>query len=247
MIGLEYIRKLFGDTGAELAEKLNVSKVNISYWENGKKPIPKSRIEEIAKIYNVPAYLINKDLTELEKLKLQWHKTNIDLQSTEHEEPVFELDVNGDPVEIGQITAYDKGQEEYLRSLETDIKEEKLILSIRKFINSFTADDNDNIGLIDIIGQKEANIRLFKVFLSLCKSKKTDEIFLMSVLRAVEKSEDLTDEWGESNPMETTPSFVDKLCKVMRDQRIEQQKREEQETKEFIDLFGSPDDNDSEE
>ena len=53
MLGLEYIRKLYGDTTVTLAEKLEISNVNISQWENGKKPIPEKRLEELSSIYNV--------------------------------------------------------------------------------------------------------------------------------------------------------------------------------------------------
>ena len=228
VLGLEFIRKLNRDTTITLAEKIGVTNPLVSQWESGKKPIPQKRISEIAALYNVKPEYITKELTRLEELTLQKEQLEREI-----DEATIETDTG---FECGIA-----GAEEALRLIEEDIKEEKLIQGIR---NSNT----DNYSSFqEYLGDKQSRIQIIKVFLSLCQSKNTSDIFLMSVLRAVERSEDLSDEWGKSNPMESTPSFVDKLCKVMRDQRIEQQKREEQETKEFIDLFGSPDDNDSEE
>ena len=61
MLGLEYIRKLYGDTTVTLAEKLGISNVNISQWENGKKPIPEKRQEELSSIYNVSSKYFSKN------------------------------------------------------------------------------------------------------------------------------------------------------------------------------------------
>lgn len=231
VLGLEFIRKLNRDTTITLAEKIGVTNPLVSQWESGKKPIPQKRISEIAALYNVKPEYITKELTRLEELTLQKERLEREIDDV-----TIETDTG---VECGIA-----GAEEALSDIEEDIKEEKLIQGIRKFLNSNPI--GEPIDFNSSIMIKHTHIQLVKVFLSLCNSKKTDHSFLMSVLRAVEKSETSTDEWGKSNPMETTPSFVDKLCKVMIDQRIEQQKREEQETKEFIDLFGVPDDSDSE-
>ena len=53
MLGLEYIRKLYGDTTITLADKLGITNALISQWENGKKLIPDKRLEELSNIYNV--------------------------------------------------------------------------------------------------------------------------------------------------------------------------------------------------
>ena len=49
MLGLEFIRKLYGDTTIASAEKLGVTNAIISQWENGKKPIPEKRLSELSK------------------------------------------------------------------------------------------------------------------------------------------------------------------------------------------------------
>ena len=50
MLGLEYIRKLYGDTTVTLADKLSITNALISQWENGKKSIPEKRLEELSKL-----------------------------------------------------------------------------------------------------------------------------------------------------------------------------------------------------
>lgn len=71
MIGLEYIRRTFGDTAVTLAEKLGISRVNISKWENGKKAIPEKRLEELSALYNVCKDVFSRELTVLEQLYIK--------------------------------------------------------------------------------------------------------------------------------------------------------------------------------
>ena len=227
MIGLEYIRKLNNDTCESLAEKIGVTKSVVSHWESQRKTISEKRISEIASLYSVSPEYITKELTRLDELTLQKERLQREIDGA-----MIETDSG---FECGIA-----GAEDALRLIEQDIKEEKLIQGIRDYISNDTEDYNS---VEDYINEKQSHIQIIKVFLSLCKSKETSEIFLMSVLRAVERSETLADEYGSSNPMETAPTFTDKLCKVMREYRIAQKQREEQEAKEFIDLFGSPDDN----
>lgn len=239
MIGLEYIRTLNQDTCESLAEKLNITKSVVSNWENQKKAIPQKRIAEIAALYNVKPEYITKELTRLEELILQREKLKKDIDGAMIEVPDYDYNDKGEYVEIGtHLECGIAGAEKILRSINEDIKEEKLIQGIRNFLNSIPIDGN--VSFDNYIMFKQTHIQLVKVFLSLCNSKNTNEFFLMSVLRAVQRSEDLTDEWGESNPMETAPSFVDKLCNVMREYRKEQEQLKNQ-------LFGSPDDSEGDE
>ena len=71
MLGLEYIRKLYGDTTITLADKLGITNALVSQWENGKKPIPEKRLEELSKLYNVSSKYFSKELTSLEQVKIK--------------------------------------------------------------------------------------------------------------------------------------------------------------------------------
>lgn len=90
MIGLEYIRKLYGDTTVTLAEKLGISNVNISQWENGKKPIPEKRLEELSKLYNVSSEYFSKELTSLEQMKIKKNINGIQDDEDIHKEQIVE-------------------------------------------------------------------------------------------------------------------------------------------------------------
>ena len=90
MLGLEYIRTIFGDTTVTLAEKLGISNVNISQWENGKKPIPEKRLEELSKLYNVSSEYFSKELTSLEQMKIKKNINGIQDDEDIHKEQIVE-------------------------------------------------------------------------------------------------------------------------------------------------------------
>lgn len=90
MLGLEYIRKLYGDTTVTLAEKLGISNVNISQWENGKKPIPEKRLDELSTIYNVSSEYFSKELTSLEQVKIKKNINGIQDDEDIHKEQIVE-------------------------------------------------------------------------------------------------------------------------------------------------------------
>ena len=90
MLGLEYIRTTFGDTTVTLAEKLGISNVNISQWENGKKPIPEKRLEELSKLYNVSSKYFSKELTSLEQVKIKKNINGIQDDEDIHKEQIIE-------------------------------------------------------------------------------------------------------------------------------------------------------------
>ena len=90
MLGLEYIRKLYGDTTITLADKLGITKSLISQWENGKKPIPKKRIEELSKLYNVSGEYFSKELTSLEQVKIMKNINGIQDDEDIYKEQIVE-------------------------------------------------------------------------------------------------------------------------------------------------------------
>ena len=90
MLGLEYIRKLYGDTTITLADKLGITNVNISQWENGKKPIPEKRLEELSSIYNLSCEYFSKELTSLEQVKIKKNINGIQDDEDIHKEQIVE-------------------------------------------------------------------------------------------------------------------------------------------------------------
>ena len=90
MLGLEYIRKLYGDTTITLADKLGITNALVSQWENGKKPIPEKRQEELSSIYNVSSKYFSKELTSLEQVKIKKNINGIQDDEDIHKEQIVE-------------------------------------------------------------------------------------------------------------------------------------------------------------
>ena len=90
MLGLEYIRKLYGDTTIILADKLGITNALISQWENGKKPIPEKRLDELSNIYNVSGEYFSKELTSLEQVKIKKNINGIQDDEDIHKEQIVE-------------------------------------------------------------------------------------------------------------------------------------------------------------
>ena len=90
MLGLEYIRKLYGDTTITLADKLGITNALVSQWENGKKPIPEKRLEELSTIYNLSSEYFSKELTSLEQVKIKKNINGIQDDEDIHKEQIVE-------------------------------------------------------------------------------------------------------------------------------------------------------------
>ncbi|NRU52466.1 helix-turn-helix transcriptional regulator [Clostridium beijerinckii] len=72
MIGLEYICKINDKQYNDLAEELGIAKQNINLWIKGRsRNIPKKYLPQLTELFNVPNDYFQKELTELDKLKLQ--------------------------------------------------------------------------------------------------------------------------------------------------------------------------------
>ena len=239
MLGLEYIRTTFGDTTITLADKLGISNVNISQWENNKKPIPEKRLEELHSLYHIPKKYFAKELTPLEQLKVQWVKVNEEFKSScFNEEVPIEFDKNGNPTKYKSISCCDEGLEAYLKEIEADIKVEKVIEEVRSTINDVTEEFSDNYNEINYSDDKEERANLIHKFISLMKTN--DSIFLAYILRAVELSEDDAEDWGE-NPYLDRNGLTKKVASVIKEWKEAEKKRKEAEYQEYKDLFGVDD------
>ena len=240
MIGLEYIRKLYRDTTSSLAEKLGISNVNISHWETQKKPIPEKRLEELSQIYDIPQKFFSKELTRLEELKIEYKKVSHDYdESVVEYEDAYDFDENGIPREFIKRIDGDRGLLEHLRCLETDIKIEKTLQEVRNVIDDSYSESDGVFGIEDFISTREQNIGLIKKFVSLMKSNSSE--FLARVLRVVELSNPVDEDWGTNPRIDNT--LVDSLSKVMRDWKKSEKERQKKEYQEYKELFGIDDAN----
>ena len=237
MLGLEYIRKLHDDTIVTLADKLGITNALISQWENGKKPIPDKRLNELSKLYNVKIEYFTKELTKLEQLHLKYNKLSDEYDKTIIEyETAVDYDENGIPRDFITEFSGDNGILEHMRILETEIKIEETLQEVRYIIDNVNSDYSKPFGVHSIIDTRETNIKLIHKFNSLMKEN--DAMFLAYILRAVELSND--DSWGE-NPRLDRNGLTGKLLKVITEWKENEKKRQEAEYQEYKELFGLDD------
>ena len=71
MIGLEYICKLENKTYTELADYINISKQVINSWVKGRRKIPQKYLDLLQYVFNIPNEYFQKELTPIDKLKVQ--------------------------------------------------------------------------------------------------------------------------------------------------------------------------------
>ena len=238
MIGLEYIRKINGDTVETLATKLNITKSLVSQWENRRKPIPQKRLIELSKVYGIPEKYFNKELTKADELTISHHKLSSDYDSSvvEYEEPIA-FDSKGNPTEYVTCFDGDRNTAEAMRFTELEIKLERLLQKIRNTIHNNNIDYDDEFTNSDsIIDTQEQNLGLFSKFNLLMNEN--DAMFLAYILRAVELSND--DSWGE-NPRLDKSGLTSKVLKAITEWKDEEKKRQEAEYQEYKELFGLDD------
>lgn len=69
--GLEYLLELASMSQLELSDKLNTSKQNLNMWIKGKQRIPKKYLPLLEEIFQVDQEYFEKDVTQLDKFKIQ--------------------------------------------------------------------------------------------------------------------------------------------------------------------------------
>ena len=238
MLGLEFIRKLYGDTTIALAEKLGVTNAIISQWENGKKPIPEKRLSELSKIYdNLPPKAFTKELTKLQELKIE-HKMLSKLYNASFEE--YEIPtryIDDEPVDFITVSEGDESIRKQMEVVETQIQIEKVMQEVRDIID-YQKKDHEPFGGDSFIDNREKKLQLIKKFVSIVK--KYDSVFVARIFRAIELSEDDAEDWGEI-PYLDRNGLTKKVATVIKEWKADEKKRQEAEYQEYKDLFGVDD------
>jgi len=70
MTGLEFIIKTYGTSQTNIAEQLGIKKQNISRWLSGAQAISKRHVPQLAKIFDQPESLVDKQLTYSDEIKI---------------------------------------------------------------------------------------------------------------------------------------------------------------------------------
>ncbi len=238
MLGLEFIRKLYGDTTIALAEKLGVTNAIISQWENGKKPIPEKRLSELSKIYdNLPPKAFTKELTKLQELKIEYKMLSKRYNASFEEYEIPTRYIDDEPVDFITVSEGDESIRKQMEVVETQIQVEKVMQEVRDIID-YQKKDHEPFGGDSFIDNREKKLQLIKKFVSIVK--KYDSVFVARIFRAIELSEDDAEDWGEI-PYLDRNGLTKKVATVIKEWKADEKKRQEAEYQEYKDLFGVDD------
>lgn len=238
MLGLEFIRKLYGDTTIALAEKLGVTNAIISQWENGKKPIPEKRLSELSKIYdNLPPKAFTKELTKLQELKIEYKMLSKRYNASFEEYEIPTRYIDDEPVDFITVSEGDESIRKQMEVVETQIQIEKVMQEVRDIID-YQKKDHEPFGGDSFIDNREKKLQLIKKFVSIVK--KYDSVFVARIFRAIELSEDDAEDWGEI-PYLDRNGLTKNVATVIKEWKADEKKRQDAEYQEYKDLFGVDD------
>lgn len=83
MIGFEYVCNLFNEKYINIAIELGIAKQTISSWTSGKRKIPKKYISILSEKFNIPKEYFQKEINDLDKIKIQKIKLDNDIKEYE--------------------------------------------------------------------------------------------------------------------------------------------------------------------
>ena len=155
MIGLEYLLDINNMQSKQLAEMLGVGKATVSSWINQKRLISTKHYEKLKEIFKVPEEYFQKELTELDKLKLQQLKLETDTFEYTYTDTIWD-DEKQQEIEvdcIGTNIPY-----EYMEMLDLDIREKELFNNLNNLIAKRTNNSEDEW---DYIGRKADVLEIF--------------------------------------------------------------------------------------
>jgi plasmid maintenance system antidote protein VapI len=91
VIGIKYICEVFNVSLTDLSKELDVTRANFYNWINGKRKMPEKYKIILSKKFNMPQDYFDKELTELDKLKIQNIKLHREAAAQETDDAHDEL------------------------------------------------------------------------------------------------------------------------------------------------------------
>ncbi|WP_068773575.1 helix-turn-helix transcriptional regulator [Paenibacillus sp. FJAT-26967] len=155
MFGLKYILETYHMSNADLANKLQINRANISMWLKNKE-IPAVRIQDLKKIFpQIPEPLFNKELKKSEQLSIQ----QIYFTVTDQFESVQSLHIDSETGEEIWFTETVSENEGFIRFLEHEHEKVSLLEKYETLIEENNM-GNSRINLLEefaaIVQQNES-------------------------------------------------------------------------------------------
>lgn len=127
MLALEEILKINNMKISDLSKKLGIARGNIYNWINGKRPIPKDKLEELEEMFGIPKELFLKDnLSRLERLEVENAMAGRLIKENSFEYEDEEEDENGGYEKVTK-TYIDNNLLGFKEALSSEIEKEKAI------------------------------------------------------------------------------------------------------------------------
>ncbi|VTQ58059.1 helix-turn-helix domain-containing protein [Clostridium perfringens] len=216
MIGLEYLLDINNMQSKQLAEMLGVGKATVSSWINQKRLISTKHYEKLKEIFKVPEEYFQKELTELDKLKLQQLKLETDTFEYTYTDTIWDNETKKE-IEvdcIGTNIPY-----EYMEMLDLDIREKELFNNLNNLIAKRTNNSEDEW---DYIGRKADVLEIFETLVEIMDKEYIPDKRVKEVLDSIKIA--------KGNRLANS-LFVKKLSVVIKEQMMRDKKTEEENIK----------------
>ena len=180
MIGLEYILDIYNVMHQDLAETLGIKKQNINLWIKGKQNISKKYIPKLSEMFKIPEEYFQKDVDEVDKLKIQRIK---------HDNDYVEIVDTYIDRETGEEVAFryeDFEHERYGNLLTYEIKVEELRKNLQQTIDNELESDDEYIHPDKLQDESEKLVNVYTEFVNIIKeSPKAGREMLQRIITGI--------------------------------------------------------------
>ena len=216
MIGLKYLMDLHNIKSKQLAEMLGVGKATVSSWINKKRLISTKHYEKLKEIFKVPEEYFQREISELDKLKLQQIKLENDTFEYTYTDVIWDNETQQE-IEVEQVGT--NIPYEYMEMLDLDIREKELFNNLNNLIAKRT---NNSENEWDYIGRKAYILEIFETLVEIMDKEYIPDKRVKNVLDSIKIA--------KGNRLANS-LFVKKLSVVIKEQMMRDKKTEEENIK----------------
>ncbi|MDQ0149235.1 helix-turn-helix domain-containing protein [Eubacterium multiforme] len=207
MVGLEYLCSLNNITYAQLSRELGISRQSVAAWLNGSRKIPQKHYTKLKEIFDVSEEYFNKELTELDKLKIQKLKLEEEIVEYKYSSVNYDDETN-EKYEIEDV-AYLMPDE--LGEINFKIEQKNLLAKIDNYINEKNLKDENEMN-----DEAYYIMKAFNSFYQVIKKDNIDIKIIIDILSGIKMAQGTAFD---------TKVFVRKIASIVKEQVILNKKR----------------------
>lgn len=179
MIGLEFICKLYDKQFKDLAEELGVSKQVVNGWIKEKYRISQKHLPKLVKIFKIPEEYFQKQVDDIDKLKIQYMK--LDNDYVEIEDIYIERDTGKEII----LTYENPSEERYRQQLLHEIKVKELQKKLKETIDDTLKSEDENVYIEQLQYKSENVINVINKFFDIICEEKIDTNTMERILAGI--------------------------------------------------------------